>query len=173
MSDWLSAQLEAPGAFGSLLLALAVLCGVFLPLVYWRRDRRRRRLIARREAAALAEIADYVCDLVVAVGDSLRDEVNAVDFRYSFERRQLVDAERMLEAIPASALPSLALLRPLFELRWALERSHDVAEWLEQAMDDPDREGWRETAAEMRELAERAAVAAEAFRQVAHRVDVD
>jgi hypothetical protein len=166
-TDWLSLQIQAPGALAALVQALSVLLFLLIALRVWRNDRVRRRAAERREIEALAEIADHACDLVVAVSDALGDEVNAHEFAESFERRQLIDADMMLEAIPPQALPSLSLLRPLFELRWTVERSLELADWLVEAIRDAEREGWREAADETRSLAERAAFAADAFRRVA------
>ena len=164
MIDWLTAQLQAPGALAAFLQAGAVIALMLLLLSRTSRETARRRAAERREADAMAEIADHACDLVVAVADAMRDEVNAHEFAETFERRQLIDADLMLDAIPPHALPSLGLLRPLFELRWAVERSLELAEWLVDAVRDPDRDGWREAAEEIAGVAERAALAAESFR---------
>jgi hypothetical protein len=164
LSDWLTAQLLGPGVLVGLLQPLVLFFVLVLALRAWRSDRRRQYRVERRESDALAAIADHACDLVVAVADALRDEVNAHEFVEQFERRLLIDADLMLDAIPPASLPSLGLLRPLFELRWTVERSLELADWLVDTLDTGDREGWREAAEETRTLAERAAVAADAFR---------
>jgi hypothetical protein len=165
--DWLVAQVEAPGALAALIQSLAIIAALLSAGQFWRAERRRRLAAERREMTALAEIADHACDLVLAVADALRDEVNAHDFVEQFERRLLIDADLMLEAIPPNALPSLSLLRPLFELRWTVERSLEVADWLVEALRESDRDGWREAVEETQSLAERAALAADAFRRYA------
>jgi hypothetical protein len=167
LQEWLLRQLDAPGALGGFLTMLAVTFGILLAVRLARADRRHRGEATLREAQALAGIADHVCDLVVEVSDALRDEVNAHDFLDRFDRRQFIDAAEMLNYVPGSVLPSLALLRPLFDLRGALDRATEVADWIGEAMQDPERDGWREVAAEMSTLARRAAVAADAFRRVA------
>jgi hypothetical protein len=164
---WLIGQVSAPGALAALVQAAAVVLALLYGVGVVRGERRRRRLAERREVEALVEIADHACDLVVAVADALRDEVNAHDFAEQFERRQLIDADLMLEAVPPQALPSLSLLRPLFDLRWTVERSLELADWLVDTIDEPNREGWREAAEETQALAERAAVASDAFRRFA------
>ena len=165
--DYLSRQADAPGALAGFLQALAVIATLLTVVRLWRADRQRERRTTAREAEALADIADYACDLVIHVSDALRDEVNAQDFVEGFDRRLLIDADLMLESVPTGSLPSLTLLRPLFELRWAVERSLEIADWLAEAIEDPDRTGWREVATEMSGLTERTAIAAEAFRTVA------
>jgi hypothetical protein len=75
----------------------------------------------------------------------------------------------MLEAIAPQGLPSVSLLRPLFELRWTIERSLELADWLVDIVRETERDGWREAAEETRSLAERAALAADAFRGFAQR----
>ena len=169
IGTWLTAQLSAPGALASLLGLLVVTLALLATYVTWRQDGARRRHARAREIIALAEIADHACDLVVEVADALRDEVNAGDFVERFDRRTLIDADLMLEAIPAQSLPSLTLLRPLFELRWTVERSLEVADWLAEIVGAADREGWRATATETASLAQRAALAADAFRALARR----
>jgi hypothetical protein len=167
MTSWLAAQLTAPGALVAVLQAASVLAVLCWAVAQSGAARRRQLATDRREAEALAELADHACDLVIAVADALRDEVNAHDFAETFERRQLIDADLMLDAIQPQSLPSVGLLRPLFELRWTLERSLELADWLVDALQAPDRDGWREAASETRSLAERAALAADAFRQFA------
>ena len=167
--DWLAAQLNAPGLLAAGIEALAVMLALVYATRATRVEQRRRRLIERREAVALAEIADHACDLVVGVAEALRDEVNAHEFAELFERHLLIDADLMLEAIPPQSLPSLALLRPLFELRWAIERSLELADWLVETIQQGERDGWREAAEETQALAERAAIAAESFRRHAGR----
>jgi hypothetical protein len=166
-SAWLSTQINAPGALASLVGLLAIILVMLCMLVLWRGDGRRRRRARFREVVALAEIADHACDLVVEVADALKDEVNAADFVERFDRRALIDADLMLDAVPTQALPSLTLLRPLFELRWTVERSLEIADWLAEIIGEAEREGWRATAKETAGLAQRAALAADAFRALA------
>jgi hypothetical protein len=168
--DYLTQQVIAPGALAALIQAGSVSFALLLLLRFWRQDRRQQLRVAAREADALTDIADHAFDLVVAVSDAMRDEVNAQDFVESFDRRLLIDADLMLDSIHNSALPTLTLLRPLFDLRWTIERTLEIADWLTEIVEDRERTGWRETAGEMLSLAERAAVAADAFRRYSRSV---
>jgi hypothetical protein len=165
MSDWLTSQLNAPGALFALIQLAVIVLLMLLPLRLWRLDRRRAGGARAAEARALADIADYICDLTVTVNDALRDEVTAQEFVESFDLRDLAEADLMLGAIAPQSLPSLLLLRPLFDLRWGLERTQEIAQRIHDMMDDPARTSWQETRTEISDLAERQVAATEEFRR--------
>jgi hypothetical protein len=167
ISDWLGRQLDTPGALFALIQLVVILLLVLLPLRLWRLDRRRASAIRAAEARSLADIADYICDLTVAVNDALRDEVTAQEFVETFDRQELDEAALMLGAIAPQSLPSLLLLRPLFELRWGLEQTQAIALRIQEIMEDPARTSWQETRSEISDLAERQVAATEEFRRFA------
>jgi hypothetical protein len=167
IGDWLSRQLDAPGALFALIQLAVIVLLVWLPLRLWRLDRRRAGALRAAEARALADIADYVCDLTVAVNDALRDEVTAQEFVETFDPRELDDAVLMLGTITPQSLPSLLLLRPLFDLRRGLDDTREIASRIQDIMADPARSLWQETRAEISDLAERQVAAAEEFRRFA------